>query len=197
MTLANCRPSENGLHRKSELLDSEPPHDSGAERGVLAGVLLKSDLIGDLAGMLRPADFHDVAHQKLFRAMLSLRDQKRAIDVTLLSSALQSQGEYEAVGGAGYIAELYRLLPTASNTLDYAGVVKQLAGCREIINAGLEAVQAAYGRNSVEIIRRRLQERPAALRVTASWSLPNVGLMSWGKRKASGPHRSGNSTSGT
>jgi hypothetical protein len=161
MTLTNGRPSENG-RRKSEILDREPPHDGNAERGVLAGVLLKPELIGDVADELRPSDFHDVDHQKLFRAMLALRDQKRAVDITLLGSALQSQGEYEEVGGAGFIAELYRLQPSAAYTLDYVRVVKQLAGCREIIHAGLEAVQSAYNRAPAEIIRRRLDERLAA-----------------------------------
>ena len=76
---------------------------------------------------------------------------------------LDSQGDYEAIGGAGYIAELLSSQPTAANTLDYAGVVKELAGCREIIHTGLEAVQAAYARKSVDVIKRRWQERLAAV----------------------------------
>jgi hypothetical protein len=87
-------------HAEHDLGDRRPPFDMDAEIGVLGSIFLKPDTCDDLALLLRPDDFYDDAHRKLFEHMLEMHEQGKKIDITLLVDRLRAAGDYELIRGS-------------------------------------------------------------------------------------------------
>ena len=104
----------------SEILDRLPPQSLEAEKAVLGSLLLDPLLCDDVALILRADDFYADANQKLYRNLLALNDEGKRIDVTLLVERLKHAGEFEAIGGAAYLAEIAQSVPYAANAAYYA-----------------------------------------------------------------------------
>src|SRR5206468_1145803 len=83
----------------SELMDRQPPFDLQAEIGVLGSIVLLPDVLDDVVMILRPDDFYDDAHRKLFVHMTALHEMGKKIDDTLLVNRLKTAGDYELIGG--------------------------------------------------------------------------------------------------
>src|SRR4051812_21383960 len=98
----------------SEILDRQPPRNLEAERGVLGSILLLPIVCDDVALIVRPEDFYDVANRSLYEQMRAMHDEGRRIDTTLLVERLKTGGQYEAIGGAAYLAEILQSVPTAA-----------------------------------------------------------------------------------
>ena len=98
----------------SEILDRLPPQNLEAEKGVLGSLLLDPQMCDEIALMLRHDDFYADANQRLYRNLLAMHDQGKRIDITLLVERLKQEGEYEAIGGAAYLAEVAQSVPYAA-----------------------------------------------------------------------------------
>lgn len=130
----------------AEVIDSEPANDLSAEKGVLGSVLLVSDTLDDLALLLAPEDFYDVADRTIFARMLAMREANKRIDSTTLVAALRKANEFEFIGGAAYLAEILRSVPHAANAKWYAEIVRDCAARRAIRLTGERMLQiAAHG----------------------------------------------------
>jgi replicative DNA helicase len=134
-----------GVPRVSaELLDRTPPHNLEAERGVLGSILLDTELLDDLALVLRAEDFYSDAHEKLFRHLLAVHEQGRRVDITLLAERLRSTGELELIGGLAYLLEIAQAVPHAANARYYADIVLAKSTQRGLIKASTEILRDAY-----------------------------------------------------
>ncbi len=128
----------------SEILDRLPPQNLDAEKGVLGSILLDPQMCDEIALMLRPADFYADANQRLYRNLLAMHDQAKRIDITLLTERLKREGEYEAIGGGAYLAEVVQSVPYAHNAAFYAEIVRDKATVRELIHASTEILRDAW-----------------------------------------------------
>lgn len=128
----------------SEILDRLPPQNLDAEKGVLGSLLLDPQMCDEIALMLRPEDFYADANQRLYRNLLAMHEQGKRIDITLLVERLKQEGEYEAIGGAAYLAEVAQSVPYAANAAYYAEIVRNKATVRELIHAGTEILRDAW-----------------------------------------------------
>ena len=70
--------------------------------------------------------------------------QGKRIDITLLVERLKQEGEYEAIGGAAYLAEVAQSVPYAHNATYYAEIVRNKATVRELIHASTEILRDAW-----------------------------------------------------
>ena len=125
--------------KKSEESPSFLPHSDEAERGVLGGMLLSQDAAGEIASLLSPSDFFDLSHlhPQIFSCICQIFEEGRDADLILLSSRLASSGLLEKIdGGQAYLADLLYSVPSASNALEYAGIVKSLSLRRKVIECG-------------------------------------------------------------
>ena len=77
----------------TELMDRQPPFDLQAEIGVLGSIVLLPDVLDDVVMLVRPDDFYDDAHRKLFVHMVALHEAGKKIDDTLLVNRLKTAGE--------------------------------------------------------------------------------------------------------
>ncbi len=95
----------------SEILDRQPPRNLDAEKAVLGSILLLPQVCDDVALIVRIEDFYDDANRLLYQHLSQMHDAGKRIDMTLLVERLRSAGEYEAIGGAAYLAEVGRSAP--------------------------------------------------------------------------------------
>src|SRR3954466_13228884 len=125
----------------SEILDRQPPRNLDAEKGVLGSILLLPICCDDVALILRPEDFYDDANRTLFAHLLDMHDSGKRIDMTLLVNRLRSAGEYDLIGGAGYLADITRSVPTAAHATYYAEIVRDKAMLRALIESSTEILR--------------------------------------------------------
>ncbi len=124
--------------------DRLPPQSREAERSVLGSMLRDNAVIDDVTLKLRADQFYADAHQKIFLAVLALRDRGVPADLITLAEELKQRGQVEDVGGYGYLAELWDATPTAANAVYYAQIVRDRAVVRRLIHAGTEILRDAY-----------------------------------------------------
>lgn len=125
--------------------NSAPPQDIAAERGVLGGVLVNgSDILAGIAATLKPDDFYDRRHAKIYTAMLALYDKNAPVDEITVTSRLSDDGQLEAVGGAAHLAELADILLGPAHVDHYASLVKDKAMLRGFVSAAQKAISEAH-----------------------------------------------------
>lgn len=127
-----------------ELLDGTPPSDADAEKSVLGSILLVADACDDVAMIICEDDFYHDANRIIYRELLEMRAKSKRIDPTLLSASLKKSGNFELVGGNGYIAELMNATYTAAHAADHARNIRRHAAARQMIYAGTEILKLGY-----------------------------------------------------
>ncbi|MDG2381070.1 MAG: replicative DNA helicase [Pirellulaceae bacterium] len=146
--------------RDSEILDRQPPCNRQAEMAVLGSILLKPDVCDEVVMRLRPDDFYDEAHQKLFEHVVDMNDAGKKIDVTLLVDELRRTGDFENIGGAAFLAKIGNSVATAAHAAYYADIVRQDSTSRNLINACTEILQEAYEpKNNAQELLSRAEQR--------------------------------------
>ena len=68
----------------------------------------------------------------------------RQIDMALLVERLKTAGDYDKFGGAGFLAEIARSVPTAANAVHYAQIVRDKSLLRGLIHSSTEILRDAY-----------------------------------------------------
>ncbi|OAT69403.1 MULTISPECIES: replicative DNA helicase [Mycobacteroides] len=140
----------------------QPPQDVAAEQSVLGGMLLSKDAIADVLEKLRPQDFYRPAHQTVYEAILDLYGRGEPADPVMVAAELDRRGQLRRIGGAPYIHDLIRTVPTAANAGYYAGIVAEKALLRRLVEAGTRVVQYGYagaeGADVAEVVDRAQAE---------------------------------------
>jgi len=124
--------------------DRLPPQNTEAEQSVLGSILIDREAIPVAMEILRPEDFYQDVHRIIYRAVVSLYDQNRPVDVVTLTEELRRTGELERIGGLTYLSTLARTVPTAASVRHYAEIVEAKAMLRGLIQAGTTIVGQAY-----------------------------------------------------
>lgn len=130
-----------------------PPQNIEAERSVLGAMLINPDAVGAAIEILRyegEAMFYHEPHQHVYDAMVSLFSRAEPIDAVTILGKLSDSGKLQVVGGASYIAELTRAVPTSANVGEYAKIVRDCAMLRNIIHTATRMASEAYA-GAVEI----------------------------------------------
>lgn len=126
------------------LFDRQLPTSMEAERNTLGSILVLPEVCDDVSLILHPDDFYDGAHRTLYTHIKEMYEGGERIDMTLLVERLKRQGDYENIGGAGFLAEITQSVPTAANVVYYANLVRDKAILRGLIHTGTEIVRDAY-----------------------------------------------------
>lgn len=129
-----------------------PPHSTEAEQSVLGGLMLAPETLAKLT--LQPEDFYRRDHQLIFRAIQELDDKRQPFDAVTLGEWFESQGQLELVADGAYLTELACTVPSAANISAYAGIVRDKALKRQVIEHGVEVVNRAFDADSpaVELV---------------------------------------------
>lgn len=103
-----------------------------AERAVLGAVMLDPTILGDVLSILRPSDFFNTAHVKIFEAMERLHVANKPIDFVTLGGELGTSGTLAEIGGPMVLSQLTDAVATSANALHYAGIVRDRAVARRV-----------------------------------------------------------------
>lgn len=122
----------------------QAPWSLEAEQAVLGAMLIDQDAALRGAELLDDAMFHREAHRRLYRALRALLERRVVIDTVTLRDELERRGELEAVGGLDYLGELVDAVPTSANLEFHAGIVKEKAILRRLIEAATSIVHEAF-----------------------------------------------------
>jgi replicative DNA helicase len=158
------KPPTDGHDAGRDLLDRQLPRSLEAERAVLGSLLLLPEVCDEVALIVRPSDFYDDAHQKIFGHILALHDDGRQVDPTLLVDRLRAAGEYELTGGRAYLLELGQEVSTAAHAEYYARIVHDKAVLRSLIHTSTDILRDAYdGSADARQMLSRAEERIFAI----------------------------------
>lgn len=125
-----------------------PPHSNEAEESVLGSILIDKDSIISVAEFLRPEHFYNDINGMVFKAMLSLYEDRSPIDLITISERLKKQKVLTKVGGVAYLTELANGVPTSAHTEEYGKIIKDNYTKRELISAAGRITEKAFDESS-------------------------------------------------
>ena len=125
-------------------LDRKMPFSLEAEQSLLGSILIDPSCMDLIASIMNADDFYVPEHTEIYRAMQSMYLKSKNIDVVTLIEELVQSGTYDEAGGREYLKLVAEAVPTASNAKDYAGIVRDKAILRQLIDAGEDIAEAAY-----------------------------------------------------
>ena len=126
------------------LADRLPPQNTEAEQGIFGSILLDQSVLHDIVPMLRADDFYRDSHTILWETIAGMYGRGERVDTILLAERLKQDGNLARIGGDEYIGECVMGVPHAANAKHYAGIVREHAIRRRVIESAHEALTRAY-----------------------------------------------------
>lgn len=132
-----------------------PPSSIDAERSVLGAVLQDSGAASLAMETLAPDDFYASQHREIFDAMKSLHVSGSPIDVMTVDNELSRRGTLDGVGGAAYLLQAVRFVPSTANTRTYIEIVREKSTLRKLIAASQRISEQCYAQSDAleEVLR--------------------------------------------
>lgn len=138
-----------------------PPQNIDAETSLLGAILIDSDAIVKIADLIVPEDFYDQKNGLIYQSIKQLYERHSPIDVLTVADKLRSDGNLDAVGGAGYLTELTNYVPTAAHVEQYANLVNQKALRRRLIKASQDITSLGF--DEAKSLQELIEEAEAKL----------------------------------
>src|SRR5690554_7228875 len=132
-----------------------PPHSLEAEQVVCGCLMVDNSSWDRIADEIGEGDFYRHDHRLIFKAIARLASESQPFDMVTVAEVLKGTDELESAGGVGYLSELVRNIPSASNIRAYAAIIKERAMLRRLIQVSQEIADSAFnpqGRTSVELL---------------------------------------------
>jgi len=154
--------------------DRLPPYSPQAEAAVLGCCILDPNTCIPAAVERLGSDpgvFYDLRNAEVFKALVTMFDERIGIDLVTLQQRLKDRGELEHVGGIAYLSALSDAVSSSANLAFHADIVAEQATLRRLIAVATgianraydpqESVDAAVDRAEAEIlaIRRNSAKR--------------------------------------
>ncbi len=127
------------------------PHNDEAEKAVLGAMLRSTMVLNDAVSRLNTDDFFELNenHRAIFKAMLSLFKDQKAVDAQTVVNELINNKELDVAGGPEYLLELADSVVTFSNISSYIEIVRDQAILRKFLQT-LDEIQLGYLKNEVD-----------------------------------------------
>lgn len=139
--MATANPHE--LHSDTDRLNL-PPSSVQAEQALLGGLMLDNSTWDRVADRVGEDDFYRPDHRLIFAAIRDLAERSEPCDAVTISEHLASRNELDDAGGLAYLGTLVKDTPSAANVADYAGIIRDRALLRDLIQTGNEIASSAY-----------------------------------------------------
>jgi len=137
-------PTDNSATGENPTAGRIPPHAVDVERSVLGAMLIDKEAVPKVLEILDANAFYAPAHQKLFRAMMTLFEKGDPIDAVTIVEELRRRGELNNVDDPGYITELTLNVTSSANVEYHARIVLEKSLLRSLISSSSEIVTRAY-----------------------------------------------------
>ncbi len=121
-----------------------PPQAVDLEEAVLGAIMLEKDAVLSVLDILKPASFYKDSHQKIYKAILDLSMNEKAIDILTVTEELKKQKSLEEVGGPLYITQLTSKVASAAHLEFHARIIQQKYIQRELIRVSSDIQRKAF-----------------------------------------------------
>jgi replicative DNA helicase len=105
---------------------------------------MSKDAIADVVEVLRGPDFYRPAHELVYDAILDLYGRGEPADAVTVADELGKRGQIARVGGPPYLVDLLSSVSVAANAGWYAGIVREKAILRRLVDASVRIGQMSY-----------------------------------------------------
>ena len=129
------------------LIETSLPHNFLAEKMILSCLLINSEIIEITLQILPVEAFYFKNHQEIYKAIISMYQNKTQIDIVTLVNFLQETGSLKKVGGIQILIELISQIPNLIYFEEYIKLVKDKFFRRCLIKLGYEAINSSYVTN--------------------------------------------------
>lgn len=126
------------------MTDRLPPQDIEAEKATLGAILIDDKAINIVAELVNENDFYRESHKLIYKSILNLYSEHKAIDLITVVDTLRKDSKLEAVGGIAYVSSLLNVVPTSANVKYHTQIVKDKSILRKLISASAEIAEKAY-----------------------------------------------------
>lgn len=113
-----------------------PPQSLDAEMSAIGSMLLSDKAVDEVLERLNDDDFYSPGHREIFRAIRQLRLGSKAIDILTVSHELSERKALTTVGGQEYLMQLIEQVPSPSNAIYYAEIVRDKSTARKLQQIG-------------------------------------------------------------
>jgi replicative DNA helicase len=142
-----------------------PPQNLEAEQALLGALLANNKAYERVAEFLAAEHFADPIHGRIFTAIQRRIERGQIADVVTLRGEFEHSGLLEEAGGPAYLAQLLSAMVGIINAGEYGRVVHDCWLRRQLVDAGEEVVNRAFGaepeldaREQLEAAEQRLFE---------------------------------------
>ena len=120
------------------------PHSVEAEESVIGALLIDSDALPKVTGVVGAEDFYVTKNRWCFEACIALFDRSEAINQVTVAEELNLKERLEEIGGTSYLAHLVRTVPTTIHVEHYASIVQRTSIMRRLIRTADEIAAIGY-----------------------------------------------------
>ncbi len=124
--------------------ERQVPYSIEAEQAVLGSIMKDSESLGDAAEILSEDDFYLSSNRYIFRAVMQLFNENKAIDFVTVAETLKTSGKLEAAGGVENLKILINSVPTTQHVEYYSKIIKEKSILRELIKGAKSISDMAY-----------------------------------------------------
>src|SRR5438309_9671389 len=96
-----------------------PPQNTEAEQCLLGSMRLDREVIPVILSMVDEKSFNTEDHQIIFRVLVSLHEQGKAIDAVMVREELMKRRKLDEVGGTAYLGTLLSSVPSSAHAIHY------------------------------------------------------------------------------
>ncbi len=105
--------------------DFKIPFSEEAERAVLGSIFIDPHVINLVEGIVESDDFYHVRNKNIYQAMLELHERNKGIDLITVCDILEDKNQLDKLWGISNVSELSSEVPSSSNTIEYAKIIKE------------------------------------------------------------------------
>ncbi len=121
-----------------------PPHSLEAEQSLLGALMLDNSRWDAVAEQVKTDDFYRPEHRAIFATMARQTEAQQPIDVITLTEELERAGDLDTAGDVVYLTELAENASGIGHLEAYAGIVRERALLRRLIEAANTIATAAF-----------------------------------------------------
>ncbi|MBR0520383.1 MAG: replicative DNA helicase, partial [Spirochaetales bacterium] len=113
-------------------------------------VLINRKAFEEVQTMLVKEDFYQLAHKQIWEGITGLSNERPgvALDYVSLSQYMSQKGTLAAAGGAAYIADLTNRVPTSTNAVYYAEIIRTASMKRQLFDLSIRIGDKAFDESS-------------------------------------------------
>ena len=120
------------------------PHNFLAEKMVLNSLIMNPETIEFAIQHLTIETFYFKNHQEIYRAILSLYEKNKLIDIITLTSFLQDNGLLDKIGGLTILTQLVNQVPSIIYLEEYIKLLQDKFLRRNLIHFGYQIINSSY-----------------------------------------------------